>query len=106
MYLILPVRGLRDKVSAGYISRIVKSVISDAYQWAQIGLNNRSAQAKDLRKMAASLTYHLGKPLPDVLRAAGWSNPGTFIRHYMVAAPLSTQKTLVAGGSVVDGSSN
>ena len=39
--------------------------------------------AHELRALAASLAYHKGSPLDDILRAVGWSSRNTFARFYL-----------------------
>lgn len=52
--------------------------------------------AHELRAIAASLAFHRGTPLQDILRAVGWSAESTFARHYLRHVPAAPSQTEAA----------
>ena len=53
--------------------------------------------AHELRALAASLAFHKGTPLHDVLRAVGWSSQSTFARHYLRHVPAALHQRMGVG---------
>ena len=88
-------------VSPGDVSRCAKYLIVEAHERSSLRLPRNSIQARQTRSVAASLAFHLGKPLPDVLRAAGWSAPNSFINHYLMQDELIANRDVVAAGSAI-----
>lgn len=84
-----------------YISKCIKSLIIDAHRAGGKSMDRADVQTKHTRRVAASLAYHSGAPLDDVLRKAGWATPNCFINHYLLTKPLLPLNPVVAAGSAI-----
>ena len=100
-YLFLPIKGTNKKCTPTYISKTTKRLIIEAHRFYGEADKSRSTQAKQTRKLAASLAFHAGSPLQDVLRAAGWASPSAFIQHYLIRQPLQLHHPAVIGGNSI-----
>lgn len=81
--LLIAFAGLRKglAMSRSSISRWIASAITLAHEKAGKPLRDK-VQAHSTRKIAASTALFAGVSLPDICRAATWSNVHTFTRHY------------------------
>ena len=63
-------------VTSSTAARWVKSTLENA------GIDVSTFSAHSSRTAASSYGFSSGLPLPDILKAGGWSNAGVFARHY------------------------
>lgn len=64
-------------VSKDTISRWIKSLISLHSQPSE------RVRAHDVQAHATSKTWFAGIPLEDIIKAAGWKMPSSFVSHYL-----------------------
>lgn len=90
--LISHVRGFGRDITSQTFSNYVKRPICEAHRLAASLPDTAVAPdlgvtAHQVRHMATSLAQLSSLPLPEVIKAGGWTTPPTYLRHYLQFLP-------------------
>ncbi|XP_029140096.1 ephrin type-A receptor 7 [Protobothrops mucrosquamatus] len=74
---------LGQKVSSGTIGRWIRACIAEAYQSSSLPAPRRIT-AHSTRSAATSAAWSTQASIDEICRAATWSSPSPFVRHYKI----------------------
>ncbi|XP_061473466.1 uncharacterized protein LOC133380355 [Rhineura floridana] len=81
---------LGNKVSTSTLARWIKACISLAYASLRLP-HPTGVVAHSTRAAATSAAFSRNAPLAEICRAATWSTPNTFIKHYKIDSYASSE---------------